>query len=443
MLRNLFRIKTLRNQCLAVTLAGPMVATAQTVDFEAINKQIVGGNAEAAYEQLRGLEDDLSGNAQFDYLLGLAALESGNPQAASFALERALTVDPNFIAARFAMARALYASGTYDLAKAEFETLKQTNPPASARSVIDEYLEAIEERTASTRISYYLEGGAGYDSNTNGGTGDTNVFLPVINGTITLTDGTAEQDFYATARLGAELRHKLSEQTLFRMSASGGHREYLSTDGQELTDYGVGAGLDYTVGDDAFSFDTSLRRTELDFNDYQTLFGITVAWQRTWDPSLRSAVFVQHNRNRYIQDTDSGNDSDLSLLGVGISKALDEDSTTVVSLSAYGGLDKERSTRTDGDRTLVGLSVSGQKLLMPRVQLFGSASFQLSDYSRTNALFLRERDDTEVSASVGVRWQPQANWLITPQISYRRNDSNIPLNEYDRLDAGVRAKWQF
>ena len=59
------------------------------------------------------------------------------------------------------------------------------------------------------------------------------------------------------------------------------------------------------------------------------------------------------------------------------------------------------------------------------------------------ALFLRERDDTEVSASVGVRWQPQANWLITPQISYRRNDSNIPLNEYDRLDAGVRAKWQF
>ena len=80
---------------------------------------------------------------------------------------------------------------------------------------------------------------------------------------------------------------------------------------------------------------------------------------------------------------------------------------------------------------------------MPRVQLFGSASYQLSDYSRTNALFLRERDDTEVSASVGVRWQPQANWLITPQISYRRNDSNIPLNEYDRLDAGVRAKWQF
>ena len=125
MLRNFFRIKTLRNQCPAVTLAGPMIATAQTVDFEAINNQIVGGNAEAAYEQLRGLEDDLSGNVQFDYLLGLAALESGNPQAASFALERALTVDPNFIAARFAMARALYASGTYDLAKAEFETLNK------------------------------------------------------------------------------------------------------------------------------------------------------------------------------------------------------------------------------------------------------------------------------------------------------------------------------
>ena len=61
----------------------------------------------------------------------------------------------------------------------------------SARSAIDEYLEAIEERTASTRISYYLEGGVGYDSNTNGGTDSTNVFLPSINGTITLTDGTS------------------------------------------------------------------------------------------------------------------------------------------------------------------------------------------------------------------------------------------------------------
>ena len=77
---------------------------------------------------------------------------------------------------------------------------------------------------------------------------------------------------------------------------------------------------------------------------------------------------------------------------------------------------------------------------MPRVQLFGSASLQLSDYSRTNALFLRERDDTGSAA----RSMATAGELtITPQLSYRRNDSNIPLNEYDRLDAGVRAKWQF
>ena len=172
------------------------------------------------------------------------------------------------------MARALYASGTFDLAKAEFEAIKQVDPPANVRSAIDEYLEAIEVRTASTRISYYLEGGVGYDSNTNGGPDSTNVFLPSINGTITLTDGTAEQDFYATARLGANLRHKLSEQTLFRMSASGGHREYLSTDGQELTDYGAGVGMDYTVGDDAFSFDISTPH-RIGLADYQSLFGVS------------------------------------------------------------------------------------------------------------------------------------------------------------------------
>ena len=442
-MRNFFRLKVLCNYYLAVTLAAPVVANARAVDYRAINNLIISGSAQAAYEQLLEIEDELSGDVQFDYFLGLAALESGNPQAASFALERALTVDPNFIPARFAMARALYGSGIYDLAKDEFEAIKQVDPPANVESAIDEYLEAIEARTASTLVSYYLEGGAGYDSNVNGGTDNTSVFLPSISATIALTSGTAEQDFYATARLGAELRHSVSEQTLFRMSASGGHREYLSSDGLELTDYGVATGMDYTVGDDAFSFDMSLRRTELDFADYQTLFGVSGAWQHSWDTTLRSVVFVQHNRNRFIKATDSSNDSNLSLMGVSISKALGPESTTVVSLSAYGGFDRERGTRTDGDKTLLGLSVAGQKLLMPRAQLFGSASLQLSDYSRTNALFLRERDDTEVSASIGVRWQPQANWLITPQLSYRRNDSNIPLNEYDRLDAGVRAKWQF
>ena len=52
-------------------LASPIVVSAQALDYQALNKLIISGSAQAAYEQLLGLEDELSGDVQFDYALGL------------------------------------------------------------------------------------------------------------------------------------------------------------------------------------------------------------------------------------------------------------------------------------------------------------------------------------------------------------------------------------
>ena len=101
------------------------------------------GKPADAYALLEPLEFDRAGEVRFDYLLGIAALDSGKPDKATLAFERVLAVDPNFAGARLDMARAYYQLGDMPRAKTEFETVLKLNPPEAARATIQNYLGAI------------------------------------------------------------------------------------------------------------------------------------------------------------------------------------------------------------------------------------------------------------------------------------------------------------
>ncbi|NNM80359.1 MAG: hypothetical protein HKM01_07890, partial [Gallionella sp.] len=62
------------------------------------------GKPAEAYALLEPLEFERSGEVRFDYLLGIAALDSGKPDKATLAFERVLAVNPNYTAARLDMA---------------------------------------------------------------------------------------------------------------------------------------------------------------------------------------------------------------------------------------------------------------------------------------------------------------------------------------------------
>ena len=67
-------------------------------------------DAAAAYKLLLPYESERAGNPEFDYLLGIAALDAGDPERAIFALERVLAVQPDNLQARAEIARASKAS---------------------------------------------------------------------------------------------------------------------------------------------------------------------------------------------------------------------------------------------------------------------------------------------------------------------------------------------
>ena len=104
------------------------ILSSQTLtDAEALIRK---GDFQAAYQLLEPLEADRAGDVEYDYLFGVAAVESNNLTRGAFALERVLAINPNHRDARAEMAKAHYLLGEKDTAKAEFNNVLAQNPDA-------------------------------------------------------------------------------------------------------------------------------------------------------------------------------------------------------------------------------------------------------------------------------------------------------------------------
>ena len=132
------------------------------------------GQPAQAYGLLEPLERTRAGEVDFDYLLGVAAYDSGRHDRAIVAFERALIASPGFFSARFDLARAYFALGADDLAQQEFNRLLQANPTPEGVKAIRDHLAAIEQRRKGPQRRYkaYVEAGGGHDSNVSSTTPD-------------------------------------------------------------------------------------------------------------------------------------------------------------------------------------------------------------------------------------------------------------------------------
>lgn len=131
------------------------------------------GQNDAAFELLSKHEFDLAGNPLYDYLLGIAALDSGRYGEAIFSLQRNLDVQPDFSGARLALARAHYEAGEKVPARALFLQLLDEQPPATVQKAVEQYLAALDPKPQpKSRVTPFVEAVVGYDSNANASTDD-------------------------------------------------------------------------------------------------------------------------------------------------------------------------------------------------------------------------------------------------------------------------------
>ena len=414
-------------------------------DADALMKN---GKPADAYALLEPLEFDRSGEVRFDYLIGIAALDSGKPDKATIAFERILAVDPKFAGARLDMARAYYQLGDLPRAKTEFEAVMAQNPPEAARLTIQKYLDAISarEKEKQTQLAGYVEGMVGHDSNVNNSTSQSQIAVPAFGNVLFTLNPTNVKmsDNYAGLAAGVEISYLLNQSIAMYAGMDVHQRGNMTQTAFDSISVDERAGLSFARGAEVFRAGVLANQYTLGSAHNRDTTGINAEWRHTFSPSNQLNAFAQFSQNRFIDAAMKTNDFDQALLGAGWLHVMPDGKSALFG-SLFYGRENDIATggRADGNKNSNGLRVGGQKSVSENMELFASLGAQRGRYDKFNAAFMQTRIDRLDDLGVGANWHWDKLWTIRPQIAWSRNDSNIVIYGYDRVDASVTLRRDF
>ena len=425
------------------------------------------GKPAEAYTLLEPLEFVRAGELRFDYLLGIAALDSGKPDKATLAFERVLAVDPNFAGARLDMARAYYQLGDLPRAKTEFEVVLKQNPPEAARATIQKYLDAIaaHEQAQRTQVTGYAEGIVGHDSNIANSTTQTFTFASNSpwSGLFTgnqLPPSSTLAGNYEGVNAGMALHHRLN--TRWGVFGNADLHQHGNTTHTAYDSTAVDAQVGVSLQDGNSGYKLSLTGGQTDSGStmHRNAQGVAGAWQYNPSPDRQFSAFGQWSQNRASgypatspsTDARIEGDTDQVVLGVG-GVHLFTDPKGALFGSIFVGQEKDvapvispglpNGGRVDGRKDFVGVRIGWQTTLSPTWDGTVSLGWQSAKYANINNLIMDYRSETQTDLSLGLAWHLNKAWTVKPQLSFTHKDSNIALYSFDRTEVSVTLRHDF
>ncbi len=403
-------------------------------------------NYQHAYELLEPLESERAGDVEYDYMLGVAAIESGQPSRGIFALERVLAQQPNNTNARAMIAKGYFRGGEAENARAEFQNILGQNPDPELSKLIEDNMSAVNKATGqATTFAAFIDGGFGWDSNINSATSNSSVAAPGIAPGLNLTLAGASQEQsskYLSLTGGVSFRTPLSKNLSLFGAAQGSVRTNWNESAFDpsYTDFTVG--LNYKRFIDSFTVALQRNNFDIDGDRFRKSHGITGQWQRQLDDQNQISVFVQTSDLNYPNT--GVRDAQRSIVGAGWGHAFSGDKAPVIFLSGYYGKEDVDDSAFDFlSNDIYGARLGGQLVLNYKLVAYANASYEIREHDKQDPAFLQTREDDQFDFSVGLRYLPLPGWTIRPQLSYLHNDSNISLFDFDRTVLSVNFRKDF
>ena len=424
---------------------------------------IKGGKPDEAYLLLEPLEFERAGEVRFDYLISIAALDSGRPDKATLALERVLAVNPDHSSARLDIARAYFQLRDFPRAQTEFFILLKQNPSGAVRKNIQKYMDEIDTQGKRTRFSGYVEVGGGHDSNANNAVSQSQVYVDLPATMATLDAASVEKsDSYYGAAIGGELSYSLNSHWALHLVGDlrkRGNRTYSEFDSVNKD---MRAGVTYEKKSNRVRLNVVASQYDVGGAPNSDMAGIKAELRHEFSPSNQLNAVVQSMQYRYVDPLLKPNDINQNMVGLGWSHVLSDGDTSLFG-SVHYGTEKDVSPiisvsfpgivgmviinpsggRNDGAKRFSGLRVGGQAAPSEKTVLFASAGIQTGNYDKVNYLFLRQRKDDLYDLKLGVDWHWAKSWTLRSQLSYSKNDSNIVINSFSRTDVSLNIRRNF
>lgn len=417
-----------------------------------------------AYALLAPLENDRAGDAQFDYWLGVAALETDQLERAASAFERTLLRQPDFHSARLELGRTYLRMGALDMAEHEFRRLLDRAPTPEGKKLLEDYLAEIQKVKAKQRfgVKGYLEAGAGRDNNLTSTTRDfTNAIensfgIPGIEPT---GNSIRRSAAFGNVSAGVDAIWRLGETRTAFAGADLRWRGYREFDefNYLLSDINVGyqarqGELTYTAvafgqmfrQDGAFVETLGASRIKNDRN----AGGLQFEVRRDLNATNQLAIGLGLTAFRYRSN--AGQDTDQMLMAV----------TWLHRLSFWRGTTLATSltyTYDDAKRPLNAFSSTDATRHATAIRMtLGSDPAQRFSWSANLGYTVRVDDDVfarSTLTSIGRdellefslrgNWRLADQWSAQPYLVMLRNRSNISLYSFDKVEGGVSLRREF
>ena len=393
------------------------------------------GRADQAFGLLSASELQLAGNPYFDYLLGVAALDTGRLSEAVFSLRRALAVQPSFAGARLELARAYFESDNRALARPIFVGLLDEAPPPDVRVVIQQYIDAIdaEPPTPGSRLSGFVETFVGHDTNANGSTSAQQFLGFMIN-----PDSQATESPFAEAAAGFDWVSPTSPRFAWLANGRVSHRvnpDASFVDSTLVSGFGGGIWQRNEffgrLGVDGYW-------ATRDGESNESYAGIDLLVGRRFGGDWDLSLGVRSGANRF-RGALSVLDVDRTLYTLGVSRNFS--GTSRFTVQAIGGNDREKQAGSPYGNSKTGARAALSAEIGEATFLHASLGSLTSDFD--GLFFGIAREDTQVSASLSVEFRDVITdgLMMMPTIRYVDNDSNVAIHKYDRTEIGLLIRW--
>ncbi|NNF66273.1 MAG: tetratricopeptide repeat protein, partial [Gammaproteobacteria bacterium] len=394
------------------------------------------GRSADAYALLSKMEIDWAGDTGFDYLYGIAALDSGHPGEAIFALERVVKLLPKFTGARMELARALFDVGDHELAEKEFVKLLDNEPPQEVQNIIMAFLEIIRNppvKKDPPQQAFYAMASAGYDSNANGAA-DINEFLG-----FSLDPRSREQSSpFAEASLGAIMKRPLKPGIDFLLQADARHRHNRDADYVDNSYASSMASLALTHGENIYIMGLAATWSAIDGSFNERGLALDLSWMR---PLANEKALRINMRAGPVRYTDALKVRDIDRLNYSLTvRRPIMQGNGDFDWSLIAGRDLARDRLTPYSNSRFGGRIGGRVLVAGNNLFWGLGALRVP-YNGVD-FFGADRTDKQLTANLAMEFtdKPLVGWTLMPTLSYVKNSSNVAIYDNDRVQIGIQFR---
>ena len=439
------------------------IALAQDAVLESARRALAAGNPRQAYTDLSAVQDRMTGMPEFDYLLGVAALESGRTEEAIIAFERVLALIPNHAGAQMDLARAYYATGSFDLAEAAFLKLQESNPPAAAQQAIRRYLEALQARKKQLQAGWsgFGELGWGYDSNITAATADFGAAVAHDYGFIGFVGtGNAQKRsaWFGQADLGLDYTRPLTRGWSWFIGGEEKARGYRHEPRYNFNYGELHTGATLNSGQSQWKITGTLSYFEQqgdiptsgspELNNDRRMGGVGAEWRHSLDTKNQIGAQLLWSRNRF--PTNSVEDFSQIYLAASWLKSFEGKGVPLLYLTAFVTDDHASRRFLNGNGT--DTATKSKNLLGARAYLQYSIGPKLVSFATLGVIHRRDKDsfaratnvekgkDWYSEAGLGIAWQFREACALRVQYQYSRNHTDVKTYEFDRHEATTAVR---